>query len=97
MTLKEKYEQAKRNAEYYSSVGERAKAEKVMEDFRGDEISKRLSVYRSSSSQTALITNLAEDLIYGRTTHFEEAKEWASIRERVKAEVDADIAALETV
>jgi hypothetical protein len=95
MTLKEKYEQAKANANYYLSIGNKEKADKIMEDFRGDEISKRLSAYRSSSSQTALVTNLAEDLIYGRTTHFEEAKEWASIRERVKAEVDAEIAEIE--
>ena len=68
------------------------KADKVMEDLRGDEISKRLSAYRSGSSQTALVTNLIEDIINGRTSHFEEAKEWATIRERVKQEVDSEIA-----
>ena len=92
MTFKEKYEQAKKNAEYYASIGNLDKAEEVMEIFRGDEISRRIAARGyPSNAQTALAFNALKDIVNGTTEHLEELKKYEAVREAVKAEVDAEI------
>ena len=87
MTFKEKYFQAKKNAEYYKSVGDYEKAQWIMEQARGDEISTRISYKYPLSAQISLLMD--KDLKYG------EWVEYQAYRAQVKNEVDLEIAKFE--
>lgn len=64
-----------------------AKRNGDLERFRGDEISRRIAKVYPLSAQIALLMDKDEKP--------EEWKEYQAFREKVKAEVDADIASIE--
>ena len=79
---KENYELAKRNND--------------LDRFRGDEIARRIGKEIPSNDQQALQTNMLNDLINGRPfSHLVEWNKYQAVRERVIAEVDADITSFE--
>lgn len=65
-----------------------AKANGLLDRFRGDEISRRIAKRYPLSAQIALLMDREE-----KATEF---AEYQAFREAVKAEVDAEIAELET-
>lgn len=80
---KENYEDAKMNG--------------VLEQFRSDEISRRIGKEVPSNDQQALQTNMIDDLINGRPfSHLEKWEKYQAIRAKVKAEVDEEINAFES-
>lgn len=75
---------------------EAAKANGLVERFRGDEISRRISKISPIHTQIALDKNIIKDLLNGTREHYAEWLESESIREKVKAEVDEEIKTFES-
>ena len=63
----------------------------LLELLRGDEISHRIAQKTPLSAQVALIM----DMIEGKDSKAEEWKTYQALRQKVKAEVDADMQAIE--
>lgn len=92
MTFKEKYLDTLQIAEKLKTIGEVERANQLLEQCRGDEISCRIAAKGyPSNAQTALAFNTLKDIINGTTEYLEELKEYEAVREAVKAEVDAEI------
>lgn len=78
-----------------------AKANGLEEDFRGDEISKRIANSNKKddryapNAQIALAMNVIKDLLNGTQEHLSEFQAYEARRERIKREVDEEIAEIE--
>jgi len=80
------------NLENYKS----AKKNGLEKQFRGDEISRRISLEIPSNEQQALQTNMIDDLINGRPlSRLEKWEKYQSVRARVETEVDKEISKFE--
>lgn len=78
-----------------------AKVNGLEDAFRGDEISKRISNDNKEdegyapNAQIALAMNVIKDLLNGTQEHLSEFQAYEARRERIKREVDEEIAEIE--
>jgi predicted Ser/Thr protein kinase len=72
-----------------------AKANGIADRFRGDEISRRIADEYPLNAQVALDMNLMKDLLTGTREHYAEWEIYEAFRQKVKDEVDAEIAEIE--
>ena len=100
MDFKQKYLDTLRIAEKIRSnpnatAEDLAHADWLLETCRGDEISRRIGIVYPINAQMALNMNLIKDIMAGTKEHYAEGRAYEEYREKVKNDVDTEIAILE--